>query len=131
RFLERYRERRGYMALCDCGDLAALRARVERLGMRILHSRKWPRYENIQLHPRDTGAVIVEFHHNVGGDDVNGYYEPAGEHWHEHVRDDVSVALLGAEFTAPDPKALAQRWAALFDRPLTRDARGGLELALD
>lgn len=117
RFLDRFAERRGYMLICDCSDLDAVRQRVERLGIRILHSRKWPRYENLQLHPSDTGGTMIEIHHNVGGDALDGYYEPAGEDWHAYRRDDIAVALLGAELTAPDPAALAERWSALFDVP--------------
>lgn len=119
RFLDRFGERRGYMAIFDCADLAAARARAEAMHIRILHSRKWPRYENLQLHPRDTGAALLEFHHNLGGDEPTGYYEPAGEDWQRHIRDDIAVSLLGAEFTAPDPQALANRWSRLFGRPAT------------
>ena len=131
RFLDRFDERRGYMVICDCGNLAAARQRVERLGLRILHSNRWPRYENLQLHPRDTGGAMVELHHNDGGDDLRGHYEPAGEAWQAYVRDDVSVSLLGAELIAPDPALLARRWAALFDRPASQDDQGRWQVALD
>ncbi|MES2258353.1 MAG: VOC family protein [Pseudomonadota bacterium] len=117
RFLDRYKERRGYMLICDCSDLDAARQRIERLGIRILHSRKWPRYENLQLHPGDTGGTMIEIHHNIGGDALDGHYEPAGDDWRSHRRDEVAVALLGAELTAPDPEALANRWSALFGVP--------------
>jgi catechol 2,3-dioxygenase-like lactoylglutathione lyase family enzyme len=131
RFLDKHQERHGYMAIFDCSDLASARARIDRLGIRVLHSRKWPRYENVQLHPRDTGATLFEFHHNIGGDDPMGYYEPAGEHWQPHIRDDVSVALFAVEFLARDPLALAQRWVGLFDKPIRRSPEGHVEIPLD
>lgn len=131
RFLDRHQGRHGYMAIFDCSNLDAVRQRVERLGIRILHSRKWPRYENLQLHPRDTGAVLVEIHHNEGGDALDGYYEPAGEHWHAQVRDDVSVALLGAELTSREVEPLARRWSALLDKPLALLPDGGYRIALE
>ena len=131
RFLDRHRERRGYMNIFDCADLPAVKSRVERLGIRILHSRAWPRYSNIQLHPRDTGATLFEFHHNIGGDTLDGYYEPAGEHWQRHMRSDIAVALLGVEYRGADPLALAQRWMYLFDKPVARDLEGVVEITLD
>jgi catechol 2,3-dioxygenase-like lactoylglutathione lyase family enzyme len=131
RFLDRHHGRRGYMNIFDCSDVTAVRARVERLGIRILHSREWPRYTNIQLHPRDTGATMFEFHHNIGGDPLDGYYEPAGEHWRQHVRSNVSVAVHGIEYRAEDPLALAQRWMYLFEKPIRRNAQGIVEIELD
>lgn len=131
RFLDKHHERNGYMAIFDCADLAAVRKRVDRLGIRVLHSRKWPRYENVHLHPRDTGAVMFEFHHNEGGDALDGYYEPAGEDWQRFVRQDRAHALTGIRFYAADPLALAQRWVMLFDKPLLRGEGDALSMALD
>lgn len=131
RFLDRHAGRHGYMTIYDCSDLARQRERVLRSGIRILHERRWPGYANMHLHPRDTGAVMFEFHHNEGGDALDGHYDPAGPGWQQHVRDDVSVALLAAHFEAPDPLALAQRWVPLFDRPVQRLDDGTFEMPLD
>lgn len=131
RFLDRHGERHGYMVIVDCEDPLAWRDHAAALGIRTANEIRHADYLGVQLHPRDTGAAIVEFNHTSGGDDVHGPYAPAGPHWQRAVRDDVTRALIEAEIDCPDPLSFSARWSALLRRPAIRLADGGLRIPLD
>lgn len=132
RFIERNPPLRGaYMAIFDCSDLAAWRGRALKLGLRIINERRYERYANFQLHPRDTGATMVEIHQNQGGENLYGHYEPGGDDWPASVRQERTLGISGARIFSPDPAAIGRRWSALLGRPLERGDDGGSRLALD
>jgi hypothetical protein len=119
RFLERHGGRHGYMVILDCDDPERRRRHAESLGIRTANLIRHENYLGVQLHPRDTGAAIVEFNHTPGGEDPMGPYAPAGPRWQGAVRTGKVRSLGGVEIECPDPDALADRWARLFERTAT------------
>lgn len=132
RFLERNRPplRGAYMAIFDCSDLDTWRQRAVDLGLRIINERSYERYRNVHLHPRDTGATMVEIHQNVGGEDLLGHYDPAGMGWNRHIRTQTTQAIGGLEITSPSPVRMADTWSRLLGRTGCIH-NGGLRIALD
>jgi len=116
RFLERHGGRHGYMVILDCDDPERYRKRAEALGMRVANVIRHDAYLGVQLHPKDTGAAMIEFNRTEGGADPMGPYAPAGPDWQRAVRRDVVRRLAAVEIESPDPGALAARWAGLLDR---------------
>ena len=102
-----------YMLICDCDDPAAARARAEALGIRVINDYQYPDYHGVQLHPRDTGAVMVEFNATPGGEPLSGPYHPAGHDWQAAVTT-ASGGITAVRVQAADPAAMARQWAALF-----------------
>jgi Glyoxalase-like domain len=130
----RYLERRGdggYMVILDCHDIERRRRHVTEMGVRIANALQYETYTGLQLHPRDTGGALLEFNHTQGGKHLEGAYHPAGPKWQSAVRRDVTVALTGAVLQSADPVALAERWGRIVERPVKKDASGGLQIALD
>ena len=118
-----------YMLICDCDDPAAARARAEALGIRVIADTRYRDYHGVQLHPRDTGGVMIEFNATPGGEDLAGPYHPAGPDWQHHVRLDTgSIDIVRVH--AHDPAAMAEKWAALFDKP-TQPQGEGFVIELD
>lgn len=117
RFLER--SGRGYMVILDCDDPGRYRSRAEAQGIRVANLIRHDSYFGVQLHPKDTGAAMLEFNSTVGGADPMGPYAPAGPDWQRATRTD--LRLRAAEIESPDPAALAARWGKLMDRPVKDD----------
>lgn len=117
---ERYLDRRhgdgGYMVITQCDDHDERRRHVEALGVRIAHEFKAEGFRNMQLHPRDTGGTFLEIDQQLSN---AADWVPAGAHWREHVCTSRVTAIAAAEIQADDPAALAARWAAIVQRPLT------------
>ena len=126
RYLQRRKGDGGYMVIMDCDDVAPWRAHMATVGVRLVEDRAHEGPGGVgahlmQFHPRDTGACILEIDHHVGGDDPNGHYQWAGEHWHKHIRTDRTVEIAGAVLQSDDPDALATRWSKILERPRDPD----------
>jgi len=119
RFLERHAGRHGYMVILDCDDPEKRQRRAESLGIRVANVIRHHSYLGIQLHPKDTGAAIIEFNRTAGGEDAMGPYAPAGPHWQSFVRTELSRSLKAIEIECPEPAAMSARWADLLERPVT------------
>jgi catechol 2,3-dioxygenase-like lactoylglutathione lyase family enzyme len=130
RFLDQRSGRGGYMVIFDCDDPAQRRQHAEDMGIRIANALQYQTYYGVQLHPRDSGAAMIEFNHTVGGENLDGPYHPAGSNWQDAVRIDTTSRLLAVDIEAPDPAAIAARWAEILEVPVTRTDAGRLELAL-
>jgi hypothetical protein len=127
RLLDRRGGDGGYMVIVQTDDLERDRRRMAELGVRIVWQIELPDARTIHLHPRDVGAAIVS---------LDQMPEPeswrwAGPRWREHVKTDVTKALVGAELQSPDPGALAARWGKVFGRQPTPGRDGAHALALD
>jgi Glyoxalase-like domain len=117
RYLERRKGDGGYMVIMDCDDVAPWRAHMGTVGVRLVEDRAYEGKAHLmQFHPRDTGACIMEIDHHIGGDNPNGPYQWAGDHWHKHIRTDRAVEIAGVVLQANAPEALAQRWAQILKR---------------
>lgn len=127
RWLERRGGDAGYMAIFQTGDLAAARARVERLGVRVVWETALPGAATIHLHPRDLGGAIV----SIDAMEPPEAWEWAGPGWRERVRSEVATDLVGAVLEAADPEKLAARWGEVLAARPQPDAGGGFAVALE
>lgn len=124
RFLQRGERRGAYMAIFQCDDPERRQAHVEGLGIRTPHIIDEPQYRNVQLHPRDCRATILEFARSGGGGN-DGDWWPAGPDWRASVDTRKGRSeLAGLEMSSPDPQGLAAHWARIAELPLARGAGG-------
>ena len=119
----------GYMVILATRALAAHRARVRALGVRIVldeetrGSADGQDWAGIHLHPADTGGLMISFDEPDPPDSWVG----AGPHWRDFVSNDVVTGLAGIELRSPDPDRLARRWAQVLGREATADRRIALD----
>lgn len=121
RFLDRRGGDAGYMLILQVGDAAAERARVERLGARVVDEIDRPDYLAFHFHPADFGGVLVSFdQQRTTGDPLEpwGDWFPAGPDWRAHSTGAVQ-GVNSVTLSAPNPAALARRWGELLDRPVS------------
>jgi hypothetical protein len=131
RFLERHAGRYGYMVIMDCDDPEQRQRRAESLGVRAANVIRHAGYLGVQLHPKDTGAAILEFNSTDGGVDPMAAYAPAGPNWQGAIRQDVTRRLAAAEIECPDPGKLAARWAEIVERPAQICGNNRYRIVLD
>ena len=127
RFLERHGGRHGYMLILDCDDPERRQRHAESLGIRTANVIRHGDYLGVQLHPKDTGAAMIEFNRTVGGEDPMGPYTPAGPDWQRAIRSDVTRSLVAVEIECPDPDAFARRWSEILERPVDGECRIALD----
>lgn len=113
RFLERHGGRYGYMVILDCDDPERRQTHAASLGVRTANLIKHGDYLGVQLHPKDTGAAMIEFNRTTGGEDPMGPYAPAGPDWQRAIRGGVMRAV---EIECPEPEELAVLWGRIFER---------------
>ncbi|MGD9704030.1 MAG: VOC family protein [Acidimicrobiia bacterium] len=130
RYLERRGGDGGYMVILQCDDHVSLKARAAELGVRTVIEQDSDHYRLLQLHPRDTGGSFLEIDVQVGGEAMDGPWEPAGPDW-QLARTDAIVAIAGAEIQAEDPESVAARWAAILGLPVEDDAEDRPSVRLD
>jgi catechol 2,3-dioxygenase-like lactoylglutathione lyase family enzyme len=112
RLLEKRGGDGGYMVILQVDDLAEARARVRDAGARIVDQTDKDGAAFTHIHPKDVGGAILSLDHM----NPKERWEWGGPHWLDHVRTDVSVAIVGAELQAADPSLMAGRWAAVLGR---------------
>ena len=126
RQLERLGGDGGYMVICHTDDHAAVRSRVNELGVRTAIDADDHGYRIMQLHPSDTGGSFLEIDFQPGGEDPDGPWMPAGPHWQQARREDVVTGITAVEVQSKDPDKTAARWSEitaidLADRVLPLD----------
>ena len=127
RWMERRGGDSGYMVIFQVDDFAPHKQRLDSLGVRIVWEGKQKGAATLHLHPRDVGGAIVSFDTM----DEPGAWEWAGPKWRQHVRTDVTRAIVGAELESPDPAKLAARWSEVLGIAAGRDAAGRPTIAVD
>jgi catechol 2,3-dioxygenase-like lactoylglutathione lyase family enzyme len=120
RLLEKRHGDGGYMVILQVDDLAAARARVHEAGARVVDQTNKDGAAFTHIHPKDIGGAILSIDHMIPKE----RWEWGGPHWTQHVRTDVSVAIVGAELQAADPSRMAARWAAVLGRPAEQTNKG-------
>jgi catechol 2,3-dioxygenase-like lactoylglutathione lyase family enzyme len=120
RLLEKRGGDGGYMVILQVDDLAEARARVRDAGARIVDQTDKDGAAFTHIHPKDIGGAILSLDHM----DPKERWEWGGPVWRDHVRTDVSVAIVGAELQAEDPRRMATRWAAVLGRPAEQSDDG-------
>ena len=113
RRLERLGGDGGYMAMVQVGDLAAARARVAALGVRVVWSADLPGIAGTHLHPKDTGGTLL----SLDAADPSASWAWAGPGWTGGAPAHDDRAVTGATIAAREPAAVAERWRALLERP--------------
>jgi hypothetical protein len=109
RHLERLGGDGGYMTLFQVDDIAAARARIDRLGLRVIYELDRDGDTDIHLHPADVPGAIVA---------IDRMEEPAswrwaGPSWIAKAPAETGPGrVTGATLTARDPAELANTWAA-------------------
>ena len=124
RYLERRGGDGGYMVITQCDDHAPRRRRVEELGIRLAHQFERDDFQNMQLHPKDTGGSFFEIDCQTDDHASDGRWLPAGPDWKPARRTDVVTSIAAAEIQSPRHEELAERWAAIAELPVERDDNG-------
>ena len=106
----------GYMVILEVDDLAALRERLDSVGVRIVFEAAVEGIVGLHLHPADVGGAIL----SIDRTDVWGEWPWAGPGWRDHVRTGTVTDVLAVEIEAEEPTRMAARWAEV----LGRDASG-------
>lgn len=134
RYLQRRKGDGGYMVICQCDShqaQLARKARAQALGIRIAWERETDAHHVMQLHPADTGGSFFEIDWDAKDEPEGNWWPAGGSDWPAHRRTEVVSRYSAVELQSPDPQRLAERWSAIAEIALRKDARGRLELALD
>ena len=123
RYIERRQGEGGYMVIHQCDDMRPRRQRVDDLGIRLVNEFERDGFQNMQLHPKDTGGSFFEI--DCQKDDMapDGKWHPAGGNWQRCRRTDVIDGIVAAEIQSPRSAEIAARWSEIAEIPL-RDADG-------
>ncbi len=118
RFLERRGGDGGYMVILQTDeDLDAVRARMERTGVRIVFEAPAEGITGLHLHPRDVGGAIL----SIDRAEDWAEWPWAGPVWRDHLVTDTVTGIATVEIAANEPEAMCARWAEVLDRA-PRDA---------
>ncbi len=127
RYLERRGGDGGYMVICQVPENDSYRARCEKLGVRIANTIDYDAYNEIQLHPRDSGGAMLSFgvQKTHGAED----WHPANQHATGQQPSGRATGLVAAEVQSDDPARLAERWGRIYDLPVKQVGKA-FEIAL-
>jgi len=120
RLIERRGGDGGYMVIVQSQSPAEDRARVERLGVRIVWSIDLPDAGAIHLHPRDVGGAIL----SLDRMDPVESWKWGGPNWEANVETGRCAEIVGAEVQAEDPAAMAARWAEVSGSTVREESAG-------
>jgi hypothetical protein len=126
RFLER-RGESGYMVLLQTANLDRDRARLNRLGARIVWETSLDDIASIHLHPKDIGGAIVALEQPSPPQS----WRWGGPDWAHHVRTEVAARITGAEIEAADPRAMAAPWSSVLDTSVTHSSEAYCTIPLE
>ncbi len=128
RLLEKRGGDGGYMVILQVPEIKAARARIAAANVRVVEQAdlQGGTVAMSHVHPRDVGGAILslDFMHPWER------WEWGGPIWREHVRTDVSTAIVGAELQGEDPSAMARRWGEVLGRTPMSEG-GAWRIALD
>ena len=117
----RYMQRRGgdagYMVMFEVADEQATRARLESLGVRLVHDHSHPDIVDMHLHPKDVPGAIVA----VNICTPVGSWRWGGPAWAGAVPAHDPGGVAGLTVATEDPAALATRWAGVLGVDVLED----------
>lgn len=120
RLLERRGGDGGYMVILQSDDLAADRARLEGLGVRVVWEIALQDIATVHLHPRDVGGAILSLDQPV----PPGSWRWGGPDWQARPASEQALGISGAEIQGADPAAMAARWSEVIGQPLAPSQPG-------
>lgn len=112
RYLERRDGDGGYMAIFQVDDLAAARARISDLGVRVVWQSDQPDVAGTHLHPKDVPGALV----SIDWASPAGSWRWAGPRWTAQVPEHRPGGIVGVTVQSSHPVELANRWGAVLDR---------------
>jgi hypothetical protein len=115
----------GYMVIFQTDDLDRDRARLGKLGVRVVWDCALDDIRAAHLHPKDIGGAIVSLDQPV----PSASWRWGGPEWQRHVRTESVGAIVGAELEARDPEGMARRWGEVLG--LAAPRRDGDSFRLD
>lgn len=127
RYLARRGGDGGYMVILQSTDLPADRARLERLGVRVVWKVSLPDIATVHLHPRDLPGAIVSIDQPV----VPETWRWGGPGWEAKRPSALVSEIVGATLQSDDAEKLARRWSDVLARSAPRREGDGFVLALD
>lgn len=110
RYLQRRGGDAGYMVMFEVADESATRARLESLGVRLVHDHSHPDIVDMHLHPKDVPGAIVA----VNICSPEGSWRWAGPRWVGAIPPHDPIGFAGITVAAADPASLATRWAGVL-----------------
>jgi Glyoxalase-like domain len=110
----------GYMLILQTDDLARDRARINKLGVRIVWEAKHADVSAMHLHPKDIGAAIVSLDQPIPPES----WRWAGPDWQRHVTKTGAQRVISTTVASQDPIAMAQRWATVLGTAVPVDSSG-------
>lgn len=109
RHLERTGGDGGYMVMFQVDDIADARARIDRLGVRVIFDLEVEGDTDLHLHPADVPGAIVSLDHMA----APASWRWAGPAWEGKTPVETGPGrVTGATLTALEPTTLASTWAA-------------------
>jgi hypothetical protein len=127
RLLERRAGDGGYMVILQTDDLAADRARLDALGVRVVWQIAMDDIETVHLHPRDVGGAILSI--DIAHPPESWRW--GGPDWPTQPASKTALRIDGAEIQSGDPDAMARRWSEVIDQPLAARSDGACEIPLE
>lgn len=122
RYLKRRGGDAGYMVILQDDDALAHRARLEAAGVRVIAKSGAGRYRYTHFHPGDCAGVLL----SIDSIEDSDYREPlsdwlaAGENWRD-FESETALGITAVTIQHANPKAAAERWSMLLDRPVSHD----------
>ena len=110
RYLQRRGGDAGYMVMFEVADEKATRARLDTLGVRLVHDHSHPDIVDMHLHPKDVPAAIVA----VNICTPAGSWRWGGPGWVGAIPPHEPGGFVAMTVAAADPAALATRWAGVL-----------------
>ncbi|MBS0408510.1 MAG: VOC family protein [Proteobacteria bacterium] len=132
RYLARRGGDAGYMVILQDADAMAHRTRLEAQGVRLIARSRDGRYRYTHFHPGDCAGVLMSIDSVEGDADWReplSDWPPAGEQWRD-FESEVTLGMTSVTIQHRDPKAAAERWSMLLERPVIADG-DAWELALE
>jgi hypothetical protein len=110
RYLQRRGGDAGYMVMFEVADERATRARLDSLGVRLVHDHSHPDIIDMHLHPKDVPGAIVA----VNICTPEGSWRWGGPGWVGAIPRHEPGGFVALTVAAADPAALATRWAGVL-----------------
>lgn len=122
RYLERRGGDGGYMVIFQVPDLAAARARLPGLGVRVVWTADLPDIAGTHLHPKDVPGAIV----SLDWAEPAGSWRWAGPAWTGRVPEHAAGGgVTGVTIEVADPAGAAASWAEVLGIPAGGGAGAG------